>query len=513
MAVVLAPSTLALANEVSVDVRTLKMNDLATITVTLEGAFAANDSVEVPLQNLSFVGEPSVSSEFAWINGDVTRRKVFRYRARPIAPGPARVGPIQLSAEDGQAERLHAIALTIEADRAAATNDAAQILRELRATGRDVFFVVAEIEKPVVYEGEPVVITWVMYNGSSVQQWQVVNIPRLADFWSEELTREERPERVYVADVMVQRMPIRRVALYPLRSGRLRVEGMTVEAAIMRGTRRGPFSMYEGVMVETAFTSAPVDLEVKPIPPGEPVDAVGDFALTCEPPFQRGDGPVVMRVALVGRGNARAALAAQFEHPVEGTLQIEGGAVTVDRDSPGGEMTRRWNYLIFPSTAGPLEIPQLTLRTFAPSKNARHELRCGRAFLDVVATRLPEAAKSAVPAAEVRRPIPWRWIGAGTAILIAALIAFPLVSRELAVRREARDIVADATPAEIRARVEARVPVGTREASDRGDAWRALRSLLDATERERDIAVDAENELVRRVRDVLRFAEPRRPSI
>jgi len=495
----------ALANDLTVDTRSLKMNDLATIVVTLEGSFAANDYVDIPLQNLSFVGEPSVSSEFAWINGDVTRRKVFRYRARPIAPGAARVGPIELSAEDGQVDRLNAIALVVEADRAAATNDAEQILRELRATGRDPFFVVAEVEKQTLYEGEPVVITWVMYNGSSLQQWQVVNIPKLADFWSEELTREERAERVYVADVMVQRMPIRRVALYPLRSGRLRVEGMTVEAAIMRGTRRGPFSMYEGAMVEAAFTSAPVDLDVKPIPPGAPVDAVGDFVLNCEPPLQRGNGPAVLRVSLVGRGNARAAVPPRFERAVDGTLQIEGGAVTIDRDA-GGEMTRRWNYLIFPATGGPLEIPPLTLRTFAPAKNARQEVRCASAFLDVVAARVPEPAPTTAPDTNVRRPIPWRWLGGGAALLIAALLAFPRVRRELAVRREARAIVQDATPAEIRARMEARVQIDVREASDRGDAWRALRSLLDAAERERDIAVNAEEELLHRVRDLLRIA-------
>jgi uncharacterized protein (DUF2267 family) len=46
-----------------------------------------------------------------------------------------------------------------------------------------------------------------------------------------------------------------------------------------------------------------------------------------------------------------------------------------------------------------------------------------------------------------------------------------------------------------------RFPVN--EASDRGDAWRALRSLLDAMERERDIAAGADAELARRVRDVL----------
>ena len=106
---ILLPSSFLLplqANEIIVDSRTLSMNDLATITVALEGSFAANDFVEIPLQNLAFVGEPSVASEFAWINGEVVRRKTFRYRVRPVMPGPAQIGPIELRAEDGRLIRM-----------------------------------------------------------------------------------------------------------------------------------------------------------------------------------------------------------------------------------------------------------------------------------------------------------------------------------------------------------------------------------------------------------------------
>ena len=497
-------SLTARANNLTVDVRTLQMNDLATITVSLEGSFAENDFVEVPLQNLAFVGEPWVSSEFAWINGVVVRRKVFRYRVRPIAPGPARVGPVELNAEDGQVQRLNAVALQVLADRASASNDAQVVLRELQASGREPFFVVAEANKTSLYVGEPVVITWVMYTAGAVQQWQVVSVPKLEDFWIEELGREEAMERLYLGDTMVQRMPIRRVALFPLRSGRLRVEGMTAEAAMLRRTRSGPFGLFEGDMVEASFTSAPVVLEVKPLPEGPPVDAVGELTLTCEPPVQRGSGPVVMRVSLQGQGNVRAAVPPRFERGVPGTLQIEGGQVTVPRDATRAEMVRRWEYLIFPARSGSMEVPALTSSVFVPSAGVRRELRCASAFLDVVAAKPPEVPRHAPPQPPQRRDVPWPWLAAGAALLVAVLAALPRVRRELALRRTAGEIVRDATPAEIRARMDERVHFDLREASDRGDAWRALRSLLDAAERERDIAVGAEEELLRRVREVLR---------
>ena len=496
----------ARANEVVVDTRTLNMNDLATITVSLTGAFAANDFVEIPLQNLAFVGEPSVASEFVWVNGQVVRRKTFRYRVRPIAPGPAIAGPIELNAEDGQADRLAAIELQVLPDRAGGSNDPEIVLRELLALGRDPFFVVARADKPSVYVGEPVVLTWIMYNAAAVQQWQVVNVPKLADFWVEELTRNDSPEREYLGDVMVQRLPVRRVALYPLRSGRLRVEGLTVEGAIMRRVRSGPFSMYDGELVETTFTSAPVEIDVKPIPDGPPVDAIGAYNLACESPLQRGHGPVVVRVVLSGLGNARAAEPPRFERGVAGTLQIEGGAVTVARDEASAEMTRRWQYLIFPSRTGQLEVPPLTMRIFDPIAGVRRELRCTSAFLPVVATTAPDIATPAAEAEKAQRRIPWPWLAGGGALLLALLVAIPHVTRELALRREAQRIVRGATPAEVRALMEARVKIPIDEPSDRGDAWRALRSLLDAAERERDIAVNAEEELVRRVREVLKIA-------
>ena len=498
----------ARANDLTVDIRTLRMNDLATITVSLEGSFAENDFVDVPLTNLAFVGEPWVSSEFVWVNGVVTRRKVFRYRARPVAPGPARVGPVELTAEDGQVRRLNAVMLTVLADRASASNDAATVLRELQAGGREPFFVVAEVDKNSVYVGEPVVVTWVMYNAATVQQWQAVSVPKLADFWIEELAREEEPERLYLGDTMVQRTPIRRVALFPLRSGRLRIEGMTAEAAMLLRRRAGPFALFEGEMVEATFTSAPIDIDVKPIPEGPAVDAVGELTLTCDPPIQRGNGPVVLRVALSGIGNVRSAVAPRFERGVDGTLQVEGGQVTVARDATRAEMTRRWDYLIFPGAAGSMEIPALTMNIFAPASGVRRELRCAGTFLDVVAVKPPEAPLEAPPSVPERRDIPWQWLAAGAALLVALGAALPSVRRELALRRRANEIVKDATPAEIRARMEARVKFDLRESSDRGDAWRALRSLLDAAERERDISVGAEDEIVRRVREVLRTLSP-----
>jgi len=491
----------AAANELLVDRYRLQMNDLLTITLTLEDDFAG-DEVNVPLSNLAFVGEPSVSSEFAWLNGRVTRRKVFRYRARPLAPGRARVGPLVLLSSDGQRETLRAHDIDVQPDRTSQSNDAEVVLRELVAAGRDPLFVIGEIDKQSAFVGEPITVTWWLYNAAVIQQWQIVAVPKLSEFWAEEQVRSDTPERVFVNEMLVQRLPVRRVVLFPLQSGRLRVDGVTVQAAIMRRSRRGPFAMFEGDLIEATFTSAPMTVDVKPLPPGPPVDAIGDLTLACEPAVQKNGGPVVVRVTLSGVGNLRAATAPRFQGAVPGTVQMEGGEVTVSRELNSFAMSRQWRYLVFPQESGLLTLPPLSMRIFDPKAGARRELQCATAFVNAVDVRPGlEAPLPAVTASA--RPLPWPWIAGALASLLAILIAVPRVRRELALRRAVREITRDASPSEIRARMEARVRIDLREASERGDAWRALRSLLDAAERERDLAVDADREIARRVRDVL----------
>src|SRR5205807_3552548 len=74
----------AIASDLQVDKRTLSTDDALTITLTLTDAFASAENVQLPLQNLRIDASPSVSSEFSWINGQSSRRKVLRYIAYPI---------------------------------------------------------------------------------------------------------------------------------------------------------------------------------------------------------------------------------------------------------------------------------------------------------------------------------------------------------------------------------------------------------------------------------------------
>jgi hypothetical protein len=504
------------ANELVVDSQTIGTNDVLTFTVSLEGAFASRDAVDVPLQNLALVGEPWVSSEFAFINGRMSRRKTFRYRARPMGPGLASVGPIVLETRGGERRVLPSVAVQVLSVQVPVSNNPEMILRELEARRRPALFVVAHADKTEAFAGEQIVITWSVYNAATIQQWQVVEVSQMPDFWTEEIeTRSNQADTVWVGTRTMQRMTVRRVAAYPLRTGTFQIGGTTIEAAVLEGSRPGPFSIFEGRLVDVTYTSAPITIRVKPLPPGPSVDAVGELTLRCDRPVQQSGGPIVIPVTLSGRGNVRAALPPRFERNIAGGLQIEGGEVTSSRSEGTATTTRRWRYQIFPSEPGLFSVAPLTMTIFDPVAGVRRELRCRDAVVDAFSVGAPPAPPESEPppGTVLRRP---RWPAVSGVLLLGVVIAIgvPRMRREIARRRLANEIMRDATPAEIVARMEAYLPADApalmTEHSDRGDAWRGLRSLLDAAERDRDIAVGAGREIARRIRDVLRFTPVKR---
>ena len=497
------------ANEITVDKRTLQLDDSLTITVTLDDAFASVDSVRLPLQNLVIDEPPSISSEFQLINGASSRRKVFQYTAHAKTAGEAVVGPVTLHGRGGQVETLAPISIQVLPDIAAGSNDPSQILRDLIATGRDPIFLVAQIDKTSVFTGEEAVVTWVLYNATTVQQYAIAEIPKLEDFWSEELDiRGEEPEQIMIDGMVVQKVPIRRVALFPLRAGILTVPSMGVNASIVKRVRTGdPFGLFEGMEVDVHRRSPPLSIRAEPVPAGPPVTAVGDVGLRCSAPAQRNGGPVIVTATLNGRANLRAATPPAFERAPDATVQISGGQLTVDRSHDDATMTRSWQMLLFPAHDGAFAVPPLTATILTPT-GTRRDLRCEGATLTV---RAAAPQPSPPRLASVRRRIASStfagWVIAGAALLTVIAIATSRVQRSRRIR-SAVHLLVRPTPGETRQAVDEYLtsrgldPAALlREATDRGDAYRALRSLLDALERERVEA--GGDEIAARVRDVV----------
>src|SRR6185436_13834394 len=171
--------------------------------------------------------------------------------------------------------------------------------------------------------------SWTLYNGTNVEQYSLAELPKLTDFWAEELdVRNEQPQQVSLGGTVVQRVP-----------------------------GADPFGMFEGTVVEIHRRAPALMIVARPVPPGPPVAAVGEIAMSCSTPLQQNGGPVVVDVTMSGRANLRAAPPPRFAKAIEGSVQIVEGKLSVDRTREDATMMRHWRYLLFPAARGMFTVP------------------------------------------------------------------------------------------------------------------------------------------------------------
>ena len=136
-------------------------------------------------------------------------------------------------------------------------------------------------------------------------------------------------------------------------------------------------------------------------------------------------------------------------------------------------------------------VPQLEIPVFNPSTATGEVLRCQATMLAVDASHSERTASVTGGSGSARR-ISWQQAAAGVALALTAVVVVIPLRRRFTVRREVRRLIGERSPAEIRDAVHTRLEergvdpvVLMRESSDRGEAYRSLRSLLDALERDR----------------------------
>ena len=166
-------------------------------------------------------------------------------------------------------------------------------------------------------------------------------------------------------------------------------------------------------------------------------------------------------------------------------------------------MTRRWDYLIFPAATGDFAVPSMTTSVLSPA-GVRVRLRCEGTTLAVRA-----ASPEEPPPLQVARKKSWNaWPFAIAVAAIAVIgVAWMRWLRGRDIRARVRGLVRP-TPVETRAAVDEYLAARgiepstlLREPTERGDAYRSLRSLLDALERDRLVA--GPREIAQRVRDLV----------
>lgn len=355
---------------------------------------------------------PSTSRNISIINGQMTQSIGFSWSFSPVQEGRATIASATVQIED-QEYVTDPITVNIipQSQRPARRPRSSPLFdpfdmfdKELEETpppeiaDTDIF-IETRPNKRSVYQNEPVTIEYELYFRSGIQLRQ----SRLADswdaegFWREDLDVEARPvpKTVVRNGVRYNMIVLKRVVVFPTRTGELTVDPLKIEseASVPLSSRETFFSM-RNRYVPVELRSPAVRLNVKPLPANAPASfsgAVGRYELDSfvdKTELEVGES-LSLKATISGEGNIATleqpvvtlpGIFEQYDPHVESSIRRAGNAI---------RGSKVFDYILVPRSNGTFEIPPVEFTYFDPSAREYKTLSSSSNTVTVTGSSIP----------------------------------------------------------------------------------------------------------------------------
>ncbi|MDX1429942.1 MAG: BatD family protein, partial [Rhodothermales bacterium] len=352
------------------------------------------------------------------VNGRVEQSVGYSWTFRPAKEGQAAFLPVAVEV-DGKSYRTREITITVvpQAQRPARPAQrrspflldpfARQDPPEQREiTDRDMF-IRAVPNKRSAYENEQITIEYSLYFRSGIQLRQ----SRLADswdaegFWREELEIESRPvpKSVVVDGLRYNMITLKRAAVFPTRTGQLRIDPLRIESEASLPFGAGdPFFSLRNRYQPVRLSSPAITFDVRPWPSNRPASfngAVGNFEViaTADRTALNVGESLQLKVSISGTGNISTVEAPIFRVPGAFEAYDPEVNVRVDRSGRLVRGTKTFTYVLVPRANGQYEIPSLEFAFFNPASESYETQRSSPIPIAVSGTADPLVEAAAAP--------------------------------------------------------------------------------------------------------------------
>lgn len=370
-------STYAQEGEVTFEMKLSK--EKLGINERLRVEFAMNkdgDNFSAPsFEGFKVVMGPSQSISSSWINGKRSFSKSYSYILVPTARGKFTINQATIEISG---ETYKTLPKTVEVTAAV---DKPSDQKTVDDVADENLHLVAEVSKGSPYLNEAVSVVYKLYVSPniSVTNYRPLDNPKYNNFWSQDIpvtkhsaqngTYQGKPYRYVI---------LKRVVLYPQRSGNLEIEPLSLEVFVDVPTNRRDF--FGGrIYTQTSKTvsAGKRTLNVKALPEaGKPVNfggAVGDFkfSVTASKTQLNASESLQAKVEVSGKGNLKLFQLPEPELPSALEVYEPEFDESVRTSSSGMEGKVANNYTIVPSFRGKYPIPGISFSYFNP-KTSRY---------------------------------------------------------------------------------------------------------------------------------------------
>ncbi len=370
-------SCLALAQDAtfyaSVDKNPVGVGDVFTIKFTIENG---RGEISPPsFSDFDVAYGPSTSSSFQFINGRQSSTMTLSYGLRPRAEGKytlaaasARVGSNTYKSEPITIEVVKgSSAPAAQPARPPGAGQPQPQQQQSSAAADNNFLVRTQLSKSKVYQGEGLLVSFVLLSRYNNIDLGESTFPTLNGFWTEEIKTGAvswENEYEYVKGVPYRKAVLRQQLLFPQRAGTIEIEPFKLTARVNRSL----FSPGSEVKAESYVQN----VEVLPLPAGAPESfngAVGEYTFTGQvgkTELQANDA-IDLMLNIKGKGNLRLTKAPTIDFPSDFEVYDPEIKDRIAVSTTGMSGSRNYGYLVIPRYPGKYVLPAVEFTHFNPS--------------------------------------------------------------------------------------------------------------------------------------------------
>jgi hypothetical protein len=445
------------------------------------------------LENLELLGAPSTARQRSWVGGRSSASLRLTFHLRPLAVGPAAVRGIRLEHADGVVE-LPDAQIEIVAER---PPERRQPGRPGPADPFDALFgdpfaarrraapprppapklhLRTSLSPAAAWVGEQLTWRLLLDTQADISAFTPRRLPDFEGFWVRDVPLPERsqPEWIEFAGERFGRVPMLQRAIFPLRAGRFELAPTTADlvARVAEVGWFGPLGRDELL----TLTSAPLVLEVRPLPPAPAgfSGAVGALEVTAavERPRLAVGEATTLTVAVSGFGHLQSLAPPGLDLPA-GLRAFEPHAETREEIlADRVRTTRVWSWVLLAARPGRHRPGPIGLIAFDPAIEDYRTFSSPSLEIEVTAAPAVARADPAADTAGTPGPgpagslTPFRLLLAAAALAALAGGSAALLRRSSPHRRLRRELAA--------ALAAARAAPPRQAAADLEAAWRAF---------------------------------------
>lgn len=248
------------------------------------------------------------------------------------------------------------------------------------------FFVKADVNKSRVYKGEQTIVSYYLYRRTRANVRDVMQYPSFQGFIREDLEMpilSGRPdfEAVNLGGVPFERALLARYAIYPIKDGKLKIDGFSVRVDYIpknSGTddmMEDPFFQFFTQVTPRTGTSKsdPVTIDVLPIPEEGRSNlftgGVGDFEVSAvlDNANVKANSPLNLKVSIRGKGNTSLVEFPPVNWPKELKFYESQGK---SKNLGQGASEKTFEVVLVPLSKGTYEIPPIEFEFFSPESRS-----------------------------------------------------------------------------------------------------------------------------------------------